>query len=123
LAGTVLTVRFADDANHPQVQGTIQLREGKAPTVLVAGGSAEATCADRNGDGLAGLVALTVPFQNVRTGAIVPVTFVSERELDASGPYTIVVRGLTEEPIAWQVQVRVIGPAPPAGAREARTGG
>ncbi len=114
-----LTIRFADDG-APAVHGAIIMKGstiGQNATdaaqlwtaLAVSGGAASATCADGDGDGLVGLMSLTADLRNAQMGAIVRVTITPDREIDASGRYTITVRGPTREPIVLPVRVKLRG--------------
>ena len=68
--------------------------EGRVPTVIVAAGTgAAATCADTDDDGRVGVVELTVPFREARTGEIVTVRIMAsgEQDLDAAGRYPVTI--------------------------------
>jgi hypothetical protein len=49
--------------------GAIHIREGLSNTILVADGSAQARCADADGDGVSGVVRLAIGLRDARTGA------------------------------------------------------
>jgi hypothetical protein len=83
-----------DPVGLATVHGVLQIGEGQTQTVLVAeGAGGTAACADTDGDGIAGLVALTVPFRDTRTGASVPVRITPSgaQDLDESGAYRLTV--------------------------------
>ena len=73
------------------VRGTVVLRGDGPPTVLVAESTgATASCADTDGDGTGGLVRLTAPFRDARSGETVPVAIAAVGpDLDGRGTYAL----------------------------------
>lgn len=64
--GFVATIdRDGDARGH----GAVHIRDGTSNTILVADGSADASCADTDGDDTAGLARLSFGLREVRTGA------------------------------------------------------
>lgn len=116
-----LTVRFRGDGSVlPHVTGTFVLPnrgEGQAVTFTAialaeSGGNtdANAKCADADGDSLIGLQSLTFPFRHKQTGTTVPITIKPETEIDSSGTYTFVVRGLIDDrELTFDATVRLNG--------------
>lgn len=62
-------VAIVDDDGTARGHGAIHVRDGTSNTILVADGSADASCADTDGDGTAGLARMTFELRDIRTGA------------------------------------------------------
>jgi hypothetical protein len=60
-----LVLTIASDGAH--VDGTIRLEEGSQTRRLVAQGTGQASCADVDGDGIAGLTRLVAAFRDTAT--------------------------------------------------------
>lgn len=79
-------VAKVDTDGEAHGHGTLHIHDGTSNTILVAEGAANASCADADGDGVGGLVRLSVVLRDVRagqtvTGVVTPV----EGDADESG--------------------------------------
>jgi hypothetical protein len=61
-------VAAVDNDGDARGHGAIQIRDGVSNTIHVADGTAQASCADADGDGAGGLVRLTIGLRDIRTG-------------------------------------------------------
>ena len=68
-AATGSLVAVVDDEGETRGRGTVHIHDGTSNTILVADGSANASCADSDGDGTAGLARMTFALRDIRTGA------------------------------------------------------
>ena len=90
------------------VHGAIHLPDADSPPVLVAiADSAEARCADLDGDGNVGLTALTMQVKHPSTFDLVRIVVVAIGEdIDASGIYSVLIY-VGETPVTAEVEVRI----------------
>jgi hypothetical protein len=106
-----------DSFGNAQAHGTVHIPEGTAPQVLIAQPQGtRASCADTDGDGIAGLTSLELLVRNVRSGELVPVVVVPDRgEIDEPGWHAITVR-ISNRVIAGRARVSLPGqvPRPPS---------
>jgi hypothetical protein len=120
LTMSTLKFRFSGEERNPlHVTGTFVMPNrgsGQAVTwtaiaLAESGGETGATsqCGDGDGDSLIGLQSLTMPFRHNQTGETAFVTFASENEIETSGTYMLVVRGLTDEEFSFEATVRLKG--------------
>ena|SRR5215213_6485206 len=102
-----LTLRIADGTAH--VRGTIRLENDEGRRILVAErGDADASCADSNGDGVAGLVWLKAEFRDAKTKRRVDVVVVpTGGDLGVSGVHGLIVQVGEEAPVTGTGFVRV----------------
>jgi hypothetical protein len=103
-----------------QLQG--EIRSADPPRVLVApppGVPATCSCADANGNGVAGLVGFTATIPDVASGAPVPVVgqTLLGQDLDVGGDYAIL---LQVGEARWTLSVRVVLVATPGPDRRHR---
>ena len=84
-----LAAAVGDDGSA-RGHGAIHIRDEDSSTTLVSDGSADATCADSDGDGTAGLVRLSFGLQDARTGEFsLGVVFPTRGDIDESGRYRV----------------------------------
>jgi hypothetical protein len=77
------------------VRGVVRVRDGTATTVLVAETTgAQASCADANRDGRAGVILLAWDGRHARTGERVPLalTPAAGEDIDREGRYDVTLR-------------------------------
>ena len=78
-----------------------------APIIIAAGGAAEASCADLDGDGTGGLSRLAADFREIATGDRIPVVLVPiAHDVDANGVYAVTLQ-IGDETLTGNVRVRV----------------
>jgi hypothetical protein len=102
------TVRIRGDGTA-RVTGTIRLEDDKGRRILVAErGGANASCADTNGDGVAGLVRLEAVFRNAKAKRRVLVVLVpAGADIGASGVHDLILQVGEEAPVTGTGFVRV----------------
>ncbi len=65
----------AKSGGSAQAHGVLQIRDGTSNTVLIAEKSpANASCADTDGDGVAGVTSLQFSVRDVHTGQLLPIS-------------------------------------------------
>jgi hypothetical protein len=100
-----------DDDGEARGHGAVHIQDSLSKTILVADGAAQASCADADGDGVGGLVRLTVGLRDIRTGAsYTAVISPLEGDVDESGRFKVRIsfeRGEPSEHVfAGWLQVR-----------------
>ena len=95
--GLGLRAEVSVDANgQARVEGGARIQDGTSSTVLVAEQPAQASCADVDQDGLAGLTMLTHALRDVRSGELFTATVLpTDGEADTPGrhPATVTLTG------------------------------
>lgn len=72
------------------VHGSFRIGLADGVVIFVPASTAgQATCADADGDGVAGIVSLLFEAKQVRTGELVPVSIVPTSDIDSSGTYEV----------------------------------
>jgi hypothetical protein len=75
-----------NDTGEARGHGAIVIRDDISNTVLVADGTAEASCGDLDDDGFGGLTSLTIGLQDVHTGErSIAIVAPAGGEVDESG--------------------------------------
>lgn len=82
-------LRFSADGTS-EVRGTVHSRDDTSHTVLIAETLPNATCADSDGDGTAGITVLQVAGRNPETGDEVLMSVAAgDHDLDERGEYDV----------------------------------
>jgi hypothetical protein len=93
-----------------RIQSTIRDRDDAGTTVLIADPmSAEATFADANGNGTAGLTLVRFVARNPESGQRIPVTLETREaeDIDRDGRYAVVLR-IGEQEKAIEIVARIV---------------
>lgn len=92
LEGSHVVLSLSADGDA-EARGTVHVRDGTANTVLIIGEEPpQATCADIDEDGVAGITSLQLVGRNPQSGEEVLVFFLGARDLDERGEYDVRVR-------------------------------